>query len=372
MDFGIVDGHCHIFPPLAGASGFPDVATHRLHQQRAMHMHGNQPYRRLRDHALVTERMLWNPDDPSEAGRATDVTFSPDRHGRVGWEKDGERYYVQFLPPYMTDLSAPAETIVAQMDYAGIATSILQNDHIYGNLAEDFAAAGRAYPGRFIGLAQVEEAFAWRDDQIAALHRQVSQLGMAGLYFTTTGMFRSGFTPLHDDRAYDPFWREVEKLDLPVWWVQSARSPVGDYADEMRCMANISERFPGLRHVLVHGVPTSVFADEADRIALPDILTSLLKGGRVWSELLYPIAWGGRHEYPYPKARVHFRQLFDAFGPDRFVWGSDMPNVERYCTYRQSLTYAWNHFEFLDDAARRKIFRENALSLFHRPPILGA
>src|SRR5689334_11224674 len=101
MDFGIIDGHCHIFPPLAGAGGFADVATHRLHQQRAMHMHGNQPYRRARDHAVVTDRMLWNANDPSEQGRATDVAFAPDRNGRIGWEKDGERYYVQFLPPYM-------------------------------------------------------------------------------------------------------------------------------------------------------------------------------------------------------------------------------------------------------------------------------
>ena len=74
MDLQIVDGHCHIFPPLAGACGFPDVATHRLHQQRAMHMHGNQPYRRLRDHAVVTDRMLWDATDPSEAGRALGLT----------------------------------------------------------------------------------------------------------------------------------------------------------------------------------------------------------------------------------------------------------------------------------------------------------
>ena len=52
----IVDCHLHIFPPLAGASGFPTAEAHLTHQQRAMHVHGNQPYRRLRDHAVVTER----------------------------------------------------------------------------------------------------------------------------------------------------------------------------------------------------------------------------------------------------------------------------------------------------------------------------
>src|ERR1700744_5094578 len=118
MELKIVDGHCHIFPPLAGACGFPDAATHRLNHQRAMHMHGNQPYRRLRDHAIVSERMLWDANDPSEAGRPADVAFAPGECGRMEWERGGERYYVQFLPPHMQELSAPAEVVATQMDYA--------------------------------------------------------------------------------------------------------------------------------------------------------------------------------------------------------------------------------------------------------------
>jgi predicted TIM-barrel fold metal-dependent hydrolase len=31
--------------------------------------------------------------------------------------------------------------------------------------------------------------------------------------------------------------------------------------------------------------------------------------------------------------------LFRHVGRERLVWGSDMPNVERNCTYRQSLDY---------------------------------
>jgi len=357
---GIFDIHCHIFPPLAGACGFPDAATHLLHQQRAMHMHGNQPYRRARDHALVTERALWDPNDPSPAGRR-DVGFRVDRIGRFTWMTDGEPTYVQFLPPAMTDLSISAETLVTGMDYAGIATGLLQNDHIYGNLAEDFAAAAARYPGRFVGTAQVEEAFAYTDAEIAKLHDQVNRLGMKALYFTTTGMFRGGYKLLHDDRTYDPFWAEVQSLGLPIFWVQSARGPVGSYEDEMRCMANIMQRFPKLKHNLVHGIPTSLYANERDRITLPAIITELFRGGQVWGELLYPIAWGGRVDYPYPRAALHFRQLLDAFGNSRFMWGSDMPNVERYCTFRQSLTYALDHFDFLTEADRRAIFRDNAI-----------
>ena len=371
MDFPIIDGHCHIFPPLAGACGFPDAETHLRYMQRAMHMHGNQPYRRLRDGALVAESALWRADDPTEAGRSLDARFRVGRNGRFEWETAGETTYVQFLPPCMADLSAPSPTIVAAMDYAGIATSILQNDHIYGNSAQDFAAAGHRHPGRFIGLAQVDEANAYRDEQLGGLRDQIERLGMAGLYFTTAGLAASGYRPMHDDRTYDPFWAEVARLDIPVFWVQFGVSPVGSYEDEMFCLERIMERHPSLRHVIVHGIPTALYADAANKVVLPDVIDRLLRGGQVYPELLYPISWGGRHDYPYAAAANQFRQLYDSFGPDRFVWGSDMPNVERFCTYRQSLTYAWDYFGYLTNDDRKLIFRENALRLFSRDPVMG-
>lgn len=363
MEFGIIDGHAHIFRPLAGACGFADAATHLLHQQRAMHEHGNQPYRRPSDGAIVTARPLWSADDSSVAGWR-DVNFRVGRCGRFEWEADSETQYVQFLPPYMADMSNPAEVLVQQMDYASIASAILQNDHIYGDAAEDFAAAAQHYPGRFIGLAQVQEACAYQDDQIARLVDQVERLGMAGLYFTYSGLFRNGYAMAPSDKAYDPLWQTVARLDLPVWWVHRDNSPFGRYEDELADLAHILERYPTLRSVLVHGLPTTRYADTSERLNLPPVVERLLTELPVSAELLYPISWGSKFEYPYPKAMVHFRQLVDRFGPQCFIWGSDMPNVERYCTYRQAFTYVWDHADFLDTAARRAIFRENALALF--------
>ena len=72
-ELAVVDCHGHVFPPLAGPSGFPTAEAHLVHQQRAMHVHGNQPYRRRRDGAVVTERPLWQVDDPSEAVRRLEV-----------------------------------------------------------------------------------------------------------------------------------------------------------------------------------------------------------------------------------------------------------------------------------------------------------
>jgi len=362
MDYGIIDCHAHIFPPAATAAGFPDVATHLLHQQRSMHMHGNQPYRRSADRSIVTDRPLWDANDPSPAGRR-DVNFRVGRHGRYEWTAGGDDQYVQFLAPWMSNLEMTAETLVAYMDNAGVATAVLQNEHIYGNLATEFAGAAGEHPGRFLGLAQVEEAFAYTDRELERLSDEIGRLGMAGFYFTTTGMFRSGYKPMHSDPVYDPYWKFVEKSGLPVFWVQSGSSPVGTYEDEMRHLARIVERFPGIRHLLVHGVPTSLYADDNDRLKLPSILDTLLTEAPVSAEILYPIAWGGKQEYPYPRAHLHIRQLLDRFGASRFLWGSDAPNVDRYCTYAQSLTYFTRYSDYLPDADRRAILRDNAVAL---------
>jgi hypothetical protein len=48
---------------------------------------------------------LWNVNDPSEKGQINDIGFKIARYGRFEWEKSGERYYLQFLPPYMQDMS---------------------------------------------------------------------------------------------------------------------------------------------------------------------------------------------------------------------------------------------------------------------------
>jgi hypothetical protein len=40
-----------------------------------------------------------------------------------------------------------------------------------------------------------------------------------------------------------------------------------------------------------------------------------------------------------------------------------MPNVGRYCTYRQALGYVWDYAASLPLEDRRLIFRENTLGL---------
>src|SRR5262249_58440667 len=60
-----------------------------------------------------------------------------------------------------------------------------------------------------------------------------------------------------------------------------------------------------------------------------------------------PIAYGALYEYPYTELIPTFRYYYEEFGGSKFLWGSDMPNLERWCTYQQGLDYLRLHWNFI-------------------------
>ena len=47
------------------------------------------------------------------------------------------------------------------------------------------------------------------------------------------------------------------------------------------------------------------------------------------------------------------------FGASKLIWGSDMPNVERFCTYKQSLDYVKRYCSFLKASEKDAILGGN-------------
>ena len=84
-------------------------------------------------------------------------------------------------------------------------------------------------------------------------------------------------------------------------------------------------------------------------------------------EIMFPITWGGVWEYPYPEAQELIRRHARPFGAGKLVWGSDMPNVERFCTYRQSLDYVRRHCPFLTACEKDAVLGRNAAELIGVP-----
>jgi len=114
------------------------------------------------------------------------------------------------------------------------------------------------------------------------------------------------------------------------------------YLEEIDRLDRWCQRFPDIPSLLTHGFAPGLLGGD-----MPDPVARLLSRESMMIELLYPIHWGRLHAYPYPELRPVIQKLIDRTGPDRLTWGSDMPNVLRNCTYKQSLDYLFPCLEGL-------------------------
>ena len=299
-----------------------------------MATHG-EPVRRLSDNVQVHEQTL---HDGRLDGMSSlcDVEFHVGRYGRFEWTAQGHDVYLQFFPPSLQEMRSPPEFMLQQMARAGVDRAVLQNARLYGRLNEYFADAVRAHPDKFIGLADVDEARAHTHTEIDKLHHAVRDLGLRGLYYANRALITAGYSHMLDDPIFDPFWEEVRGLGIPVFWEVVGAPDPSNSAHLLREIERLNawaSRWPSIPGIWTHGFAPSLLEE------MPSPLHGLLSRDQIMVEILYPIHWARTHEYPFPELRSALETLYQHVGGERLVWGSDMPNVERNCTYRQSLSY---------------------------------
>lgn len=358
----IIDCHAHIFPFLGGPSGYPSVQEHLRVLQLYMVGH-SQPVRRLRDHSIVEEETLADlPLDRPE--RLREAGFHVGEHGRFLWQHRGEELYIQFMPPSLQSNAFPPEALLGQMAYAGVDMAVLQNAHLYGRLNEYFAAAVARHPGRFIGLAEVDEPGADSEAELHDLRAAVHTLGLRGLYYANRSFLFDRYRHAFDHPRYEVLWETVRALGIPVFWELFGVPGHTDtsYLGEIDRLVRWAGQHPHIPSVLVHGISPHLLAGD-----LEAPLERLFRTEQIWIEVLYPISWGRAHEYPYAELRPVLRELYRRAGAHRLVWGSDMPNVERNCTYRQSLDYLRRYCDFIPPSDLERILGSNLAALFGLP-----
>ena len=347
----IVDSHAHIFENWSGACGLPSREIHWRYVQKGL-THPAARVFRLRDGRPSDASVLSRPGETSWAGLRDDVDFRVGPYGRVEFTVDGEDHYVQYMPAAMAAIESTPELMLTQMNAAGVDLCILQAGFIYGYMNDYNALAQRRYPDRITGLFHVDEPRADSEHWLAETERAVGKLGLADVCF--------------DAARFNPFWELIQSLDVPVF-IEFAAIPNYDrdsYDALMRRFAALMDRFPRLRWLLVMAPPARFFADGGGW-SFSDEAEAIYRRDNVMLEICMPISWGGIWDYPYPEAQALIRALRDKFGAGRLVWGSDMPNVERFCTYKQSLDYVRRYCDFLSDDEMDRVLGANVRDLFH-------
>jgi predicted TIM-barrel fold metal-dependent hydrolase len=74
-------------------------------------------------------------------------------------------------------------------------------------------------------------------------------------------------------------------------------------------------------------------------------------------------------EYPFRSMHDTIRQLFDAYGPDRLFWGTDITRLK--CTWRQALTMYTEELPWLSERDKTLIMGEAFSRWFNWSPPLA-
>lgn len=358
----IIDAHAHAFPYVSNMGVYESESDHLRHIQRHMTTHP-QGGRRFRDNGLADGPTLWDGKTPGFAG-LLDVNFRVGPYGRFEWEKDGEPYYIQFFPASLEVMESKPERMLAQMQYVGVDKGMLQFAKMYGLTNEYLSDCVRRWPNKFRACTAIDEDAADRQAQIDALRHAVMNLGLTALYFECNGYGRSNYENHLDDAKYNAFWEEVQSLGIPVLWdirVAVRRTSHSAYMEEVMRLQRLIKRFPHIRHVLTHGFPGSAFSSPG---VIPEALWELIGHPMVTTEFLFPILYGSGWEYPYAEAQPIIREALKRAGPSKFMWGADMPNIERSCTYAQSLNYLRKYCTFIAPGDMDLILGGNAEELY--------
>ena len=102
-------------------------------------------------------------------------------------------------------------------------------------------------------------------------------------------------------------------------------------------LARIAQRHPGLNLTIDHlggrGGNTTL-KDHAAMVHMPELL-ALARLPNVAVKVTGAPGYSAE-AYPYPIMQTYLRQIFDAFGPARTFWGTDITKMP--CTWQQCIT----------------------------------
>jgi predicted TIM-barrel fold metal-dependent hydrolase len=212
-----------------------------------------------------------------------------------------------------------AEELIKEMDEAGVNGAVLHPPSWDNGSNEMAVEAARKYPDKFCILGW----FPLNDpSQRARIETWKQRPGMLGLRWSLT---RPEQVNWHQDGTMDWLWPAAEKAGTPIATMAWRFLPL---------FKQIAERHPNLRLIIDHcGLVRSAKGEAA--FADLDTLCSLAKLPNVAVKATGAPGYSAS-AYPFKDIHDGLHRIFDAYGPRRFFWGTDITRMP--CSYRQCVT----------------------------------
>jgi uncharacterized protein YhfF/predicted TIM-barrel fold metal-dependent hydrolase len=210
---------------------------------------------------------------------------------------------------------------VSMMNEAGVDAAVIHPPPWDPGATQMALAAVRDHPRRFAIL----DHLALDPPDPARVARWRSQPGMLGLrYLFLKEPMRSWL----EGDALDWLWAAAEKAGVPIAMMATHSLPH---------VGRIAARHPGLRLTIDHlgglGGNTTL-KDDAAMTHIPELL-ALARHPNVAVKATGAPGYSSG-PYPFRSMHTYLRQIFDAFGPERMFWGTDITKMP--CSWRQCIT----------------------------------
>jgi predicted TIM-barrel fold metal-dependent hydrolase len=248
------------------------------------------------------------------------------------WKAESDDW--KWVPGAKPQLSEPftIERALPLMDEAGVDRAVVVPPGWPGDRNDYAIEAAKRYPNRFAVMGRIS----LRNPQSAAfLPKWKEQPGMLGVRLTFS---RDAAAWLTDGTA-DWFWPAAEKAGIPVMFLAYDKGPE---------FSRIAERHPQLT-LIVDQMGIAPDAAKAGRTAEAIGHTlSLAKYPNVSVKLAGAPLFSSE-AYPFRDMTTHLRRCFDAFGPKRCYWGTDMTISFVRATYHQRVSHFTEELPFLSE-----------------------
>jgi len=208
-----------------------------------------------------------------------------------------------------------ADDLLKEMDAAGVNGAIIHPPASWDPNSNELAVdAARKHPDRLAILGNFPLD---KPENRTLVDTWKQRPGMLGLRFALLAPHQQTWLT---DGTMDWLWPAAERAGLPV-------ALIG--ASFVQAMGKIAERHPGLKLIVDHfGRPDAAWTNLPDVVALAKFPNIALKATGAPSYSSEP--------YPYRNIHGNIRRLYDAFGPARMFWGTDITRMP--CSWRQCVT----------------------------------
>jgi predicted TIM-barrel fold metal-dependent hydrolase len=278
-----------------------------------------------------------------------------DTHTHV-WTSDVTRF--PFAHPYDSNFKPPpvagtVEMLLQEMKSHAIDYTVLVQVIYYGWDNSYVADCVKRHPERFRAQGLIDPT----DPQVASkLEYWMREYGLTGMRFSP--IYYQGRDEWLNSDSHQKLWKKAEELKAIFNFFIAA--------NQLAKLETMLAKYPGVKVVIDHLARVNLTgSDPAKEVAQ---LTQLARYANVWVKVSELSILAPSKKYPFADTFSWVRKVYDAFGPDRLLWGTGFPGATRAQAGRPSLEeellLVRKEIPFFSASDREKILGRNAARLW--------